>query len=95
VDDDTPDALEAASARWPVALVVRFRDDASAQAITDFLETLQLEELPGEARLTTDLDARSSSVAFAPWTRRADRNRWHQRLSADRLVDEVRAVDAE
>ena len=87
-----PDPLEAASAAWPVSLIVQYRGDASQQAIADFLDVLQLEELPGDARVTTDLDAGRSSVAFAPWTRRTERATWERRLSSDHLVDEVRPV---
>lgn len=86
--------MEAASATWPVALVVRFRADATHQAITDFLDVLRLEELPGDARVTTDLEAHRSSVAFAPWTRRAERERWERRLSADHLVEGVSPAGA-
>jgi hypothetical protein len=85
-----PDPLETASAAWPIAFVVQYRDDASRQAITDFLDVLRLEELPGDARVTTDLESGRSSVAFAPWTRRAERASWERRLTADHLVDEVR-----
>jgi len=91
--DPELDALEAASALWPVALEVRFRRDVSPQAIADFLDTLRLEDLPGEARLTTDVDARRSTVAFAPWTRGAERTRWERRLRDDHLVAEVRTPD--
>jgi hypothetical protein len=87
-----PDPLEEASAAWPVALVVHYRDDVSKQAIADFLDILRLEELPGDARVTTDLEMGRSSVAFAPWTRRAERAGWERRLTADHLVDEVRPV---
>jgi hypothetical protein len=90
--DPELDALEAASALWPVALEVRFRPDVSPQAIGDFLDTLRLEDLPGEVRLTTDVDARRSTVAFAPWTRPGERTRWERRLRDDRLVDEVTAT---
>ena len=87
------DPLKTASAAWPVALVVQYRDDATRQAIADFLDILRLEELPGDARVTTDLEACRSSVAFAPWTRRTERASWERRLTADHLVDEVRPVD--
>lgn len=90
---DEPDPMEALSATWPIALIVRFRSDASSQAITDFLDVLQLEELPGDARVTTDLEAHRSSVAFAPWTRRAERERWERRLSADHLVEGVSTAE--
>ncbi|MBV8951085.1 MAG: hypothetical protein JOZ99_09435 [Actinobacteria bacterium] len=89
---DEPDPLEAASMTWPVHLIVQYRDGASAQAIADFLDVLRLEDLPGEARVTTDLEAGRSSVAFAPWTRRAERASWERRLSADHLVDDVRSI---
>jgi hypothetical protein len=85
--------MEALSATWPIVLIVRFRSDASSQAITDFLDVLQLEELPGDARVTTDLEAHRSSVAFAPWTRRAERERWERRLSADHLVEGVSTAE--
>ncbi len=92
--DDTgavePDPLEAASSAWPVALVVQYRGDASREAIADFLDVLKLEDLPGDARVTTDLVAGRSAVAFAPWTKKAERASWERRLSADHLVDEVR-----
>lgn len=91
VPDPELDALEAASARWPVALEVVFRPDVSPQAIGDFLDTLRLEDLPGEVRLTTDVDARRSTVAFAPWTRPAERTRWERRFRDDRLVADVRS----
>ena len=58
----------------------------------DFLDTLRLEDLPGEARLTTDVDARRTTVAFAPWTRGAERTRWERRLRDDHLVEDVRTT---
>lgn len=92
VPDPELDALEAASALWPVALEVRFRPDVTPEAVGDFLDTLRLEDLPGEVRLTTDVDARRSTVAFAPWTRPAERVRWERRLRDDRLVEDVRTA---
>jgi hypothetical protein len=87
------DPLEAASASWPVAFVVQFKPDATREAIADFLDVLRLEELPGEARVTTDLEEGRSSVAFAPWTRKIERASWERRLNADHLVDSVRPLD--
>lgn len=92
-DRAEPDPVEVASSAWPVALVVQYRADASREAIADFLDVLKLEDLPGDARVTTDLAAGRSAVAFAPWTKKAERANWKRRLGADHLVADVRPPD--